>query len=129
MILFCYFQVKPLQQVAFDFAWKDALEVLNEEVHRVEADNHSEGLLIQEISKMINEASEIICFFEVVENEKLGSLAKVFESLRKSSSRQLLMVKGENEHFEKVLPLLKQNTLKCESEIQLKKTLSEFIKA
>ena len=129
MILFCHFQVKPLQSIAFDFKWKGVLEELNSAFHLVEADNHSEGLLLQEISKIISEAPEIICFLEVAKNEKIGTLSKVFECLRKSAGKMLFLVNGENEYIEKMLPMLQQNVVKCESEGQLKSALTAFMKA
>lgn len=129
MILFCYFQAKPMEQIAFSFPWKEVLSELEADFHVVEADGQSEAFLIQEIARMITESEETICFFDVMDAENLGALSKAIEALRKNKASQLFILNGENERLEKVLKMLKQPILKFESASQLKAALSEFISA
>ena len=95
MILFCYFQIKPIEQIAFSFPEKDALSEIDAAFNFVEADSKSEPFLVQEIAKMIAESEQVICFFDVVESEGLGALSKAIEALRKSKTNQLFFVNGK----------------------------------
>ena len=127
MILFCYFQIKPIEQIAFSFPEKDALSEIDAAFNLVEADSKSEPFLVHEIAKMIAESEQVICFFDVVESEGLGTLSKAIEALRKSKADQLFFVKGANSKLEKVLKMLKQPTLKYESVDQLSVEITNFI--
>ena len=127
MILFCYFQIKPIERIAFSFPEKDALSEIDAAFNLVEADSKSEPFLVQEIAKMIAESEQVICFFDVLESEGLGALSKAIEALRKSKANQLIIVKGVNSKLEKVLKMLKQPTLKYESEDQLRVEITNFI--
>lgn len=127
MILFCYFQAKPMEQIAFSFPWNEVLYELEVDFHIVEADDQSEAFLIQEIARMITESEKTICFFDVVDTENLGALSKAMEAFRKSKASQLFIVNGENKRLEKVLQMLKQPVHKFESPSQLKAALAEFI--
>lgn len=127
MILFCYFQLKPIEQIAFGFSEKNTLSKIEAEFNLVEADSKSEPFLIQEIAKMIADSEQVVCLFDVVESEGLGALSKAIEALRKSKANQLIIVKGVNSKLEKVLKMLKQPTLKYESEDQLRVEITYFI--
>lgn len=127
MILFCYFQAKPIDQINFSFPWKETIDDIEADIHLVEADNHSEAYLIQQIAKMIIESEKTICFFDVSDTETLGTLSKAIEGLRKSKSPQTFFVKGENPKLNKILQMLKQPTMKLESADELKDELKLFI--
>lgn len=126
-MLFCYFQAKPIEQIAFSFPWKEALNELKGDFHVVEADSQSEAFLMQEIAKMITDSTQVICFFDVTETENLGALSKAIEALRKSRGRQLFFVKGENQSLNKVMQMLKKPVHQFESVPQLKAALANFI--
>ena len=71
-MLYCHFQVRPVQQIDFSFPWKQDLRGLSPSINIVEADNHSEPFLIQEITTMISESDRTVCFFHVAENESIS---------------------------------------------------------
>lgn len=127
MILFCYFQIKPIERIAFSFTEKDALSEIDAAFNFVEADSKSEPFLVQEIAKMIAESEQVICFFDVVESEDLGALSKAIEALRKSKANRLFFVDGKNQQLQKVLQMLKLPVHNFESTAQLKAVLTESI--
>lgn len=127
MTLFCYFQIKPIERIAFSFTEKDALSEIDAAFNFVEADSKSEPFLVQEIAKMIAESEQVICFFDVVESEGLGALSKAIEALRKSKAKQLFFVNGKNQQLQKVLQMLKLPVHNFESTAQLKAVLTESI--
>jgi hypothetical protein len=127
MILFCYFQIKPIERIAFSFTEKDALSEIDAAFNLVEADSKSEPFLVQEIAKMIAESEQVICFFDVLESEGLGALSKAIEALRKSKANRIFFVDGKNQQLQKVLQMLKQPVHNFESTAQLKAVLTESI--
>lgn len=129
MILYCHFQIKPLNKIGYTFAWRDRLSSMNSELTILEADNHSDVYLISQTSKMILEAEKMVCVFDVFQDESFGSLAKVLEAIRKYKGSILIFILGKNKKLEKSLTLLGQPTHKTSDEDLLIATISKFFKA
>lgn len=129
MMLYCHFQIKPLDKIGYTFPWKDSLSSMNSELTILEADNHSDVYLISQISKMILEADRIACFFDAIDNENFGTLARVLEALRKTEKPKLVIIQGENQKLDKSLKMLNEVPLKFENDDILMEDLSGFFKS
>lgn len=129
MMLYCHFQIKPLNKIGYTFTWRDSLSSMNSELTILEADNHSDVYLISQISKMILEADRIACFFDAIDDENFGTLARVLEALRKTEKPKLVIIQGENQKLDKSLKMLNEVPLKFENDYRLMKDLSGFFKS
>lgn len=129
MMLYCHFQIKPLNKIGYTFTWRDGLSSMNSELTILEADNHSDVYLISQTSKMIFEADRIVCFFDAIDDENFGTLARVLEALRKTEKPKLVIIQGENQKLEKSLKMLNEVPLKFENDDRLMEDLSDFFKA
>lgn len=129
MIVYCHFQIKPLDNIGYTFPWRDRLSSISSDLVILEADNHSDAYLVSQTSKMILEASSIICFFDAIDGESFGTLARVLEALRKTNKPKLLILKGENQKLNKSLSMLNEAPIIFENENRLIEDLRLFLSA
>lgn len=126
MNVFCYFQIKQQEDIAFTFNWKDELKTAYPNLTILEADNHSEGFLIQETGKLMHQAQYLICFFDVTENTSLGSVSKLLETLRRSKNNVLIILRGQNEALLKTLHFIKKPTINFQDQEQVMNEIKLF---
>ena len=114
MTLFCYFQIKPQENIKFTLEERNDLMRLSPDLNLVEADNWSDPFMLQQISKWIAEAKATYILFDIEEQEKIGGLSKVLESLRKKKPR-LIFIKGHHSRLEKMLKMIDAPTQRIEA--------------
>ncbi len=105
MKLYCYLQIKPLNQIEFTSKSSDDFRKLDYLIF--EADNHSNAFLMQQGKQLIQEALEIFIEIDADPQEDLGKLNLIFESLRKSQIRTEYHLKGKHNTLEKMLKFIK----------------------
>lgn len=93
-MLYLYLQVKSIPEIQFTTPLRSFLK--EKQVLVFEADNHSDPYLINQSVGFIQDHDPIIIHLEVVKEESLGSLNKLFEALRKSNAQIHSFISGEH---------------------------------
>ena len=117
MMLFCYIQIKPLDQIGFAGELNNLFKTNDYLIF--EADNHSDSYLMEQGKVLLSQASEIIFHFDVVENVSLGNLKQLFEALRKTRLKATYQLDGVHPQLVKML-----HFIKAERSIDLKDYLN-----
>ena len=127
MTVFCYLQVKSIQNIKFEFEGKKDLVNFLPDLLILEADNHSEAFTIQQSAELLKKGDNIVTFIEVEKDEKIGSLAKIFEALRKNNKTKIL-VTGQNMMLEKLAKMFPKEFQRISSNEDIQKRIIELLK-
>lgn len=127
MTVFCYLQVKSIQNIKFEFEGKKDLVNFLPDLLILEADNHSEAFTIQQSAELLKKGDNIVTFIEVEKDEKIGSLAKIFETLRKNNKTKIL-VTGQNMMLEKLAKMFPKEFQRISSNEDIQKRIIKLLK-
>jgi len=127
MTVFCYLQVKSIQNIKFEFEGKKDLVNFLPDLLILEADNHSEAFTIQQSAELLKKGDNIVTFIEVEKDEKIGSLAKIFEALRKNNKTKIL-VTGQNIMLEKLAKMFPKEFQRISSNEDIQKRIIKLLK-
>ncbi len=127
MTVFCYLQVKSIQNIKFEFEGKKDLVNFLPDLLILEADNHSEAFTIQQSAELLKKGDNIVTFIEVEKDEKIGSLAKIFEALRKNNKTKIL-VTGQNMMLEKLAKMFPKEFQRISSNEDIQKRIIKLLK-
>ena len=129
MKLFCHFQIKPQELINYTFDWKSSLAEDHPEFTILEADNHSEPFLIQQTSQLMIASEILIVFFDVLEDQNLGTLSKALEAIRQRKGNITVLLNGENQLINKSLKLLRQVPIRFEDAQQALNVINRSIQS
>ena len=125
MQIILYLQVKPKEAIGFGNPYAGWVQEELTEVVLVDADNHSEDLVIGQALKMLAEAESTVLLIDSLPGVSPGKASRLIESVFRNSARcKLIHLAGENELLKKMLKLSRshyQQNLKTED---LKKEIS-----
>ncbi|MCE7996251.1 MAG: hypothetical protein HEP71_29995 [Roseivirga sp.] len=105
MHLLLYIQVKANEDIQFGNPYSD-LTNPDENLMLLDADNHSEDLVINHQIQMIEEATRVILILDVNHDIAPGSIVRLLEKLfRKKNSHVSIFLNGENAIIANMLKL------------------------
>lgn len=105
MKLFCHIQLKSLNEISFTGSLNSLFSASDYLIF--EADNHSDGLVMEQGKLLIEQAKEVLIHIECTENAPLGQLNLLMEALRKSKSPTTYQLDGKHDQLEKMLTLIR----------------------
>ena len=118
MQIILYLQVKPKEAIVFGNPYAGWVQEELTEVVLLDADNHSEDLVIGQALKMLAEAESIVLLIDSLPGVSPGKASRLIESVFRNSAKcKLIHLAGENELLKKMLKLSRshyQQNLKTE---------------
>lgn len=105
MKLLCHIQVKTISEISFTGPLNDLFRKSGYLVF--EADNHSDGYLMEQGKALIDQVEEVCIHFECAEDASIGQIKMLLETLRKSSKRSFYQLDGKHEQLEKMMKFIK----------------------
>ncbi len=105
MMLYIYLQVKPLHDVRFGSELTEPLQHLSPEFTSIDLDSHSEPFVVTKATEVISKAEKLILHLDVIEDEPVGNMGMVFETIRRNRQPLLSIREGKHHHIDKMLRL------------------------
>ena len=125
MKLFLYIQIKGAQQIGFGNPIGNWLKEHQPERVLLEADNHSDDLVIQQEIKMLEEADDLMLWLDALPHEKPGKAVRLIEKvLRNKDINSTIYQSGSNELLERMLKLSGQSVHQVNGTSELKEHIS-----
>lgn len=127
MLPLLYIQVKPPELIRFGNPYSK-LAVNNPDLLLLDADNHSEELVIDHQLKMLDQASQVVLILDVATDVTPGKTVMLIEKLlRKKELNLSVFLKGNNTMIERMLKLSKTRVESRLSEQALYTAVSDMI--
>ena len=131
MQIILYIQVKPQEAIGFGNPYAAWLREELTEVVLLDADNHSEDLVIGQTLKMLAEAESTVLLIDSLPGASPGKASRLIESVFRNSAKcKLIHLAGENEVLKKMLKLSRshyQQNLKTEDlKLVVSKSVSQY---
>ena len=127
MKLFLYIQIKAPLAISFGNPLASWLKENLPDFTQIEADNHSEDLVIQQELKMIDEASHLLVWLDVQPEDKPGKAVRLLERvLRKHEGNPQLFLSGENALISRMLKVFRVPLELVEGPVHMKEALAEL---
>ena len=115
MKLYCYLQLKPIEQIAFSSSISEGIKSIDPSIIQFEADNQSDLYHIKRGTEFIQESSLILLHLDAESGENIGPLNKLLEAIRKYKKPLFVIWEGEHEALARSIKMLKP-----QQEFQLK---------
>lgn len=119
MQLLLYIQVKPSEEIRYGNPFS-GLSKHSDNLMLLDADNHSEELVINHQVELIKEAKEVILVLDVIPDSAPGKVVRLMEKLIRQKNLNLrVYLQGTNTAVENMLKLSKANVQSglCEEEV------------
>lgn len=127
MHLLLYIQVKTAENIRFGNPLS-ALTKTRPELLLLDADNHSEALVIHHQLQMIQKAESIILVLDVQEEVSLGKVIRLLEKLLRQKTTQLsVFLHGQNKVIENMLKVTKVQFEPIQDEKGLYSSVTEVV--
>ncbi len=122
-----YIQVKPQEQIRFGNPYS-SLAANNPDLLLLDADNHSEELVIDHQLKMLDQANQVILILDMANAIAPGKTVRLIEKLlRKKELSLSVFLNGNNAMIERMLKLSKTRVQSQLSEQALHTALGNLI--
>lgn len=106
MQVILYIQVKPSEAISFGNPFADWVREELPEIVLLDADNHSDDLVVDEELKILTKAQSSVLLIDASPEANPGKAARLLESVfRKRVNCRLIHLAGENALLEKMLKL------------------------
>ena len=106
MKLYCYLQLKPIQQVKFVSPIGEQIKAIDPSIIQFEADNQSDLYHLKRGVEFIEESSMVLLHIDVLPNEKIGPLSKLLETIRRHRKPVSVIWEGEHDMLSKTISML-----------------------
>lgn len=127
MILRLYLQVKPLQGVRFGSELTESLQHLSPAFTSIDLDSHSEPFVVTKATEVIPKAEKLILHLDLVEDEPIGNIGTIFETLRRNQQPLLCIKKGNHVGINKILKLSGITSNEIASKASAIKLITDFL--
>ncbi len=127
MPLLLYIQVKSAEDIRFGNPYA-ALAKTNSELLLLDADNHSEELVIHHQLQMIEEATRVVLILDVQEGVAPGKVTRLLEKLLRQKQGHLsVFLQGKNQVIERMLKVTKTRFQSVSDEKVMHTSVGELI--
>lgn len=106
MKLYCYLQLKPIEQVKFVSPIGEQIKAIDPSIIQFEADNQSDLYHLKRGVEFIEESSLVLLHIDVLPNEKIGPLSKLLETIRRHKKPVSVIWEGEHDMLTKTISML-----------------------
>ncbi|WP_422354795.1 hypothetical protein [Roseivirga pacifica] len=106
MKLYCYLQLKPIEQVKFVSSIGEQIKAIDPSIIQFEADNQSDLYHLKRGVEFIEESSLVLLHIDVLPNEKIGPLSKLLETIRRHKKPVSVIWEGEHDMLTKTISML-----------------------
>ncbi|OEK01926.1 hypothetical protein BFP97_10540 [Roseivirga sp. 4D4] len=127
MTLYLYLQVKPLEKVKFGSYLVEALQNLSLELNAIDLDSHSESFVVTKATEAISKAEKLILHLDVIDNEPVGSIGIIFETIRRNRQPLLCIREGVHHNIDKMLKLSGTAPHEVDSKASAIELISDFL--
>lgn len=108
MDLLIYLQVAPIQAIRFAHPLEKWVKNNYVNAFHFDADNHSDGIVIEFGKESIEKATNICVLIEAMPNQKLGGITALIERLVRSKQKRIVFfLNGNNTSLEKMISFSK----------------------
>ncbi|WP_268122305.1 hypothetical protein [Roseivirga pacifica] len=106
MKLYCYLQLKPIEQVKFVSPIGEQIKAIDPSIIQFEADNQSDLYHLKRGVEFIEESSMVLLHLDALPNEKIGPLSKLLETIRRHKKPVSVIWEGNHEMLTKTISML-----------------------
>ena len=106
MKLYCYLQLKPIEQVKFVSSIGEQIKAIDPSIIQFEADNQSDLYHLKRGVEFIEESSMVLLHLDALPNEKIGPLSKLLETIRRHKKPISVIWEGEHDMLTKTISML-----------------------
>lgn len=126
MHLFLYIQIKPAQEIHFGNPFSKLVN--DDEILFLDADNHSDEIVINHQVQSIKEANQITLVLDVSPDETIGKTVRLLERLLRQKRIPLqVLLHGQHQLIEKMLQLAKANLTRATHEQELQELAVQLL--